>query len=79
MGNQNLQAMKTGEVAERARQAGISNVDEKNKAQLIDALEGKGQGGSERFDQRGGGQSQEDPRPEGASPEQFKNVPGNQS
>jgi hypothetical protein len=74
---ENLQEMKTGELAEKARQAGIDNVEQMDKSEMISALEGKGQG--QRYNQPGGGQEQEDPKPRGADPSQYKNVPGNQT
>lgn len=68
-----LQEMKTGEVADRARQAGVDDVEAKNKSELIEAMSGDPHAG------QGGGQSAEDPAPEGADPSQYKDLPGNQS
>jgi transcription termination factor Rho len=76
---EDLRQMTTGELAERAKQAGISNVSQMNKGEMIEALQRKGMGGSERYDQAGGGQSKKDPAPAGVDPSQYKNVPGNQS
>jgi hypothetical protein len=77
---QDLRDMTTGQVAERARQAGIQNVEKMDKGEMIEALQRKGQGGSERFDtQQGGGQSQKDPAPPGVPPSEYKNIPGNQT
>jgi hypothetical protein len=76
---EDLRQMTTGEVAERAERAGIPNVSEMNKGEMIEALQRKGAGGSERFDRPGGGQSRKDPAPEGVDPSQYKNVPGNQT
>jgi transcription termination factor Rho len=42
---ENLEQMKTGEVAEIARQRGIPDVEKMNKQQMIDALVGQGSGG----------------------------------
>jgi hypothetical protein len=76
---ENLSEMTTGEVADRAKQAGIPNVSQMNKGEMIEALQRAGQGGTERYDQPGGGQSKKDPAPEGVDPSQYKNIPGNQS
>lgn len=76
---ENLRAMRTGEVAERAKQAGIENVTQMNKEEMIQALERKGHGGTERYDQPGGGQSRKDPAPPGVDPSQYKDIPGNQT
>ena len=40
----NLDQMKTGEVAEIARQRGIPEVEKMNKQQMIEALTGQGSG-----------------------------------
>jgi hypothetical protein len=77
--SENLSQMKTGEVAERAKQAGIPNVSQMNKGEMIEALQRKGQGGTERYDRPGGGQSRKDPAPQGVDPSQYKDIPGNQS
>jgi transcription termination factor Rho len=68
-----LREMKTGEVAERAKQAGIQNVSQMDKGEMIEAIEQK------LYNKPGGGQSQNDPAPPGVPPSQYKNVPGNQS
>jgi hypothetical protein len=76
---QDLRQMKTGEVAELAKQAGIPNVSQMDKGEMIEALHRRGIAGGERFDRPGGGQSQKDPAPKGVDPSQYKNLPGNQS
>lgn len=68
-----LQNMKTAQVREKARQAGIKNVGQMNKEELINAMAG----GTNT--QHGGGQRQKDPKPKGMDPREFKNVPGNQT
>lgn len=65
--------MKTGELRKQAERAGLDNVDQMNKNEMIQAL-----GGSANARQ-GGGQRQKDPRPQGISPQDYKNVPGNQT
>lgn len=70
---EHLEDMKTGEVKERAEQAGVRGADEMNKGELIDALGG----GTDT--QHGGGQSQKDPAPQGADPSEYKDIPGNQT
>lgn len=86
MTDKNLRQMKTGEVAERARQAGVQNVEQMNKQQLVQAVsqarpqQGRAQQGrSQKGRSAGGGQRAKDPRPPGTSPQQWKNVPGNQT
>jgi hypothetical protein len=76
---EDLREMATGEVAERAKRAGIPNVSQMNKSEMIEALHRKGVAGSERYDEPGGGQSKKDPAPEGVDPAQYKDIPGNQS
>ncbi|SCG70274.1 Rho termination factor N-terminal domain-containing protein [Micromonospora inositola] len=71
MRQENLTQMKTGEVAKRARKAGVDNVDRMNKQEMIAAI-----GRNESGRSGGGGHA---PRPPGTSPQQWKNVPGNQS
>jgi hypothetical protein len=68
-----LQDMKTGEVKEKAREAGVEDLDTKNKQEMIDAMGGDADAG------KGGGQSASDPAPEGVDPADYKDVPGNQS
>lgn len=70
---ENLENMKTGQVREKARQAGIDNADQMNKGELIEAL------GGGLNTQQGGGQRQKDPRPRGVDPREYKNLPGNQT
>lgn len=76
MTGQSLQDMTTGEVAEKARQAGLENVEQMNKQEMIDAL------GKERPDSsepgHGGGQG-DTPKPGGTDAKDWKDVPGNQS
>ena len=65
--------MKTGELRKQAEKAGIRNTDQMNKNDMIQAL-----GGTANAN-RGGGQRQKDPKPPGASPKDYKNIPGNQT
>ncbi|MBM0227203.1 MULTISPECIES: Rho termination factor N-terminal domain-containing protein [Micromonospora] len=65
--------MTTGQLRKEAQRAGIDNTDQMNKAEMIDAL-----GGSTNVN-RGGGQTQKDPKPKGVSPQDYKNLPGNQT
>ncbi|WP_213453357.1 Rho termination factor N-terminal domain-containing protein [Rhizomonospora bruguierae] len=71
-----LRAMKTGEIVEVARQAGIRNPEKMNKDQLIQALGGGGANSSQPG--RNGGRGDRPP-PKGSSPQEWKNIPGNQS
>lgn len=71
-----LQMMKTGEVVQMAREAGIQQPERMNKEQLIQAM-GGGNGGSSKPG-RGGGRG-DTPAPKGSQPQDWKNVPGNQS
>lgn len=73
---ENLQEMKTGEVMQKAREAGIENVEGKNKQELIDEL---GSGAPASAQPGHGGGRGDTPAPAGTSPEDWKNVPGNQS
>jgi hypothetical protein len=59
--------MNTGEVAQIARERGVPNVDQMNKEEMIQALT-----------RQAGGQGK-DPQPPGTRPQDWKNVPGNQS
>lgn len=68
-----LAQMKTGELRQQAQRAGLDNVDQMNKDEMIQAL-----GGSSNAN-RGGGQRQKDPHPKGVSPQDYKNLPGNQT
>jgi hypothetical protein len=68
-----LENMKTSKVREKARQAGIKNVGQMTKEELINAM------GGGFNTERGGGQRQKDPKPKGMDPSEFKNVPGNQT
>lgn len=73
MQSMRLQDMTTGEVQQRARQAGVQDVESKNKSELIEAMGGNADAG------QGGGQHTQDPAPKNADPQQYKNVPGNQT
>ncbi|GII25087.1 hypothetical protein [Planosporangium mesophilum] len=73
---QNLEQMKTGEVARITRERDIPNVDKMDKQEMIEAL--NRQAGRGPIASRAGGQGK-DPRPPGTSPEEWKNIPGNQS
>jgi hypothetical protein len=76
MADQDIRAFKTGELADRARAAGVKDAEKMNKSQLLDAL-----GVSEPDSAKpghGGGQG-DAPQPEGTRPEEWKNIPGNQS
>ncbi|HEX5595726.1 MAG TPA: hypothetical protein VFX61_06870 [Micromonosporaceae bacterium] len=75
MKQENLNKMKTGAVADRARKAGIQGVENMNKEQMIQALGGKGAPPSTKAG-RGG---EHKPAPSGTKPQDWKNVPGNQS
>jgi hypothetical protein len=76
MKQEDLTQMKTGEVAKRARKAGINNVDQMNKQEMIQAM---GAGPPESAKPGRGGGPGDAPQPSGTSPKQWKNVPGNQS
>jgi hypothetical protein len=76
MGDQKLQGMTTGEVAEKALEAGLENVEQMNKQEMIDAL-GEAQPQSSEPG-HGGGQGDE-PKPSGTDSKDWKDVPGNQS
>jgi hypothetical protein len=73
---QDLQSMKTGEVAEKALQAGVEGVEDMNKSEMIEAMGGGGDESSQPG--HGGGQGDTPPR-EGSDPSEWKNQPGNQS
>ena len=74
---ESLAQMTTGEVAQRARKAGIANVDQMNKDQMIQAMGGGAQPESAKPG-RGGGPGHK-PAPRGTGPKDWKNVPGNQT
>jgi hypothetical protein len=76
MKQENLNQMKTGEVAERARKAGVKGIENMNKEEMIRAM-GGGQPESAKPG-RGGGQG-DSPQPAGTRPQDWKNIPGNQS
>ncbi|MEV0733143.1 hypothetical protein [Polymorphospora sp. NPDC050346] len=65
--------MTTGQLRDEAQRAGIGNTDQMDKDDLIGAL-----GGTTNARQ-GGGQTQKDPRPKGVRPQEYKNIPGNQT
>lgn len=71
--SEHLEDMKTGEVREKAGQAGIENAEDMNKGEMIEAL------GGGTNTEHGGGQRQKDPKPEGVDPKDYKNIPGNQT
>jgi hypothetical protein len=73
---QDLYQMKTGEVADRARKAGVKGIENMNKDEMIRAM-----GGSQpesRKPGRDAGQG-DTPPPRGSKPQDWKNIPGNQS
>jgi hypothetical protein len=74
----NLEEMKTGEVARIAREHGIPNVEQMDKQEMIEALSRKT---GERIPvaSQARGQRGKDPAPAGTSPQDWKNIPGNQS
>ncbi|HEX5542855.1 MAG TPA: hypothetical protein VFX60_15050 [Micromonospora sp.] len=74
MAQQNLNKMKTGEVAQRARKAGIKGIENMNKEQLIQAMGGEAPAAKKPG--RGGGHR---PAPPGSKPQDWKSIPGNQS
>lgn len=68
--------MTTGEVAKMARKAGIKNVDQMNKDQLLQAMN---QSQPDPPQPGHGGGKGDTPAPKGSNPSQWKNIPGNQS
>ncbi|PSK64071.1 hypothetical protein B0E53_03976 [Micromonospora sp. MH33] len=68
-----LAEMTTGQLREQAERAGVRNTDQMNKDDMIRAL-----GGTANAKQ-GGGHRQKDPRPQGVNPQDYKDVPGNQT
>jgi hypothetical protein len=71
--SEHLEDMTTGQVRQRAEQAGINDADQKNKGEMINAL------GGDTNTEHGGDQTQKDPKPQGADPADYKNIPGNQT
>jgi hypothetical protein len=76
MGQQDMSQMKTGELAQRARKAGVRNVDQMNKEEMIRAMGGEIP--RSKMPGQGGGQG-DAPQPKGSRPQDWKNIPGNQS
>lgn len=72
MKQEELSRMKTSEIAERARRAGVKNVEQMNKEQMIQAMTG----GQAEAKKPGRGHA---PQPPGTGPQEWKNIPGNQS
>jgi len=70
MPKQDMNRMTTGQVAQRAKKAGVQNVEGMNKQQMIQAMGGK---------QPAGRANGHKPAPQGTKPSDWKNVPGNQS
>jgi hypothetical protein len=66
---------------EIARDKDIPDKSEMNKAQLVNALhKADGDGGQSHQSKPGHGGGQGDtPPPKGADPDQYKNIPGNQT
>lgn len=75
MGQQDLRNRTTGEIADEARRKGIKNVEEKNKQELLNEL---GEQDPSAKPGHGGGQG-DSPQPSGTDPQEWKNIPGNQS
>jgi hypothetical protein len=75
MKQENLSQMKTGEIAARARKAGVQNVEQMNKDQMIQAMSRSSSPSAKRG--HGGGRHAASPR--GTGPQDWKNIPGNQS
>jgi len=68
--------MTTGEVARQARKAGIEGVEKMNKDQMLRAM---GQQGPDSAQSGHGGGQGDRPAPRGSKPQDWKNIPGNQS
>lgn len=73
---EDLNRMKTGEVANLARKAGVQGVEHMNKQQLIEAMGAAPP--KSAMPGQGGGQG-DTPPPPGTRPQDWKNIPGNQS
>ncbi|SDZ09490.1 hypothetical protein SAMN05444365_105287 [Micromonospora pattaloongensis] len=54
MSDRNVRSVRTGEVQQRAREAGIQDVEAKNKGQLLDELNARQQGDGGRGGGGGG-------------------------
>jgi hypothetical protein len=76
MGEKDPRQMTTGEVAEMARRAGVKGVEQMNKEEMLRAM-GKGAPKSAQPGQ-GGGRGDR-PAPPGTKPQDWKNIPGNQT
>jgi hypothetical protein len=76
MPEKDVRQMTTGEVAQKAKKAGIQGVEQMNKEQMIQAM-GQSPPQSARSGQSGG--KGDRPPPKGSDPRQWKNMPGNQS
>jgi hypothetical protein len=76
MGDKNLRQMRTGEVAEQARRAGVRDVEHMNKEQMVQAMS---RAKPQQARAGGGGRKAQAPRPQGTGPQDWKNIPGNQS
>lgn len=76
MPNEDLNQMTTGEVAKRAKQAGVQNTEGMNKQQMIEAMGGKQPKASRAGQGREPGHA---PAAPGSKPSDWKNQPGNQS
>jgi hypothetical protein len=76
MPEKNLRQMTAGEVAQKARKAGIQGVEQMNKEQMLQAL---GQSPPESARSSKGGGKGDRPPPKGSDPREWKNIPGNQS
>ncbi|MEV1287561.1 hypothetical protein [Micromonospora sp. NPDC049679] len=55
MTDRNARSVRTGEVQQRAREAGIQDVEAKNKRQLLDEMSARQGAGASRGGGRGGG------------------------
>jgi hypothetical protein len=69
--------MKTGEVARVAREHGVPIREGMDKQEMIEALSRK-TGEQRPIASQAKGQRGKDPMPPGVSPEEAKNIPGNQ-
>lgn len=66
----------TGQVAQDAKRQGVENTSQMDKEEMIEAMRGGGDNPSAPG--HGGGQG-DSPQPKGTSPDDWKDVPGNQS
>lgn len=74
MNQRELQQMKTGELAQQARKAGVKGVEDMDKEEMIQAMSSKP--GAPKPGQAGKAHA---PAPAGSKPQDWKNIPGNQS